>query len=139
MGDYLFALDNPNSIGQESGVFTQVEPGLHTLYAMDKNGCGMDSIRIGVVGVPKFFSPNNDGFNDRLEILGVTHEYYQGGSFRIFDRYGQFLAELDPMGGTWDGLYMGRPLSPSDYWYVLELIDIEGSPHRRTGHFTLKQ
>ena len=139
LGDYLFALDNPNSIGQESGVFTQVEPGLHTLYAMDKNGCGMDSIRIGVVGVPKFFSPNNDGFNDRLEILGVTHEYYQGGSFRIFDRYGQFLAELDPMGGTWDGLYMGRPLSPSDYWYVLELIDIEGSPHRRTGHFTLKQ
>lgn len=139
LGDYRFVLDNPYSPGQESGVFTQVEPGLHTLYAMDENGCGMDSIRIGVVGIPKFFSPNNDGFNDSLEVLGVTDEFYQEGSFRIYDRYGQFLAELDPMGGSWDGMYRGMPLSPTDYWYVLELIDIEGNPHQRRGHFTLKQ
>lgn len=138
-GDYSYALDNPYSVWQGSTVFAQVEPGLHTLYARDENGCGMDSIRVGVIGVPKFFTPNNDGFNDGISILGVTGEFYRSGTFRIYDRYGQFLAQIDPMDGTWDGLDRGKPLPPSDYWYVLELVDNHGTPHQRKGHFTLKQ
>lgn len=140
LGSYGFALDHPNSPTWGPAVFSQVEPGMHTLYARDENGCGTDSIQVGVIGVPKFFSPNGDGVNDRLEVLGVSDEFYRSGSLRIFDRYGKFLDQLDPLAqGSWDGRHMGMPLSPSDYWYVLDLVDLQGNPHQRRGHFTLKQ
>src|SRR5690606_7113170 len=139
LGKYNFALDDPNATWQESGVFTQVAPGLHTLFARDANGCGMDSFRVGVIGVPKFFTPNQDGSNDQLRVLGVTGEYYQSGTFRVFDRYGKLLVQLDPMNGFWNGSHQGDPLPPSDYWYVLELLDHQGNPYQRTGHFTLKR
>ena len=139
LGDYSFALDDPNSTWQDSGMFSDVAPGLHTLFARDDNGCGMDSFRVGVIGVPKFFTPNQDGSNDQLSVMGVTREHYQSGSFRIYDRYGKFLVQLDPMNGFWDGRYQGDLLPSSDYWFSLELMDHQGNPYRRTGHFTLKR
>jgi len=139
LGDYSFALDDPNSTWQDSGMFSDVAPGLHTLFARDDNGCGMDSFRVGVIGVPKFFTPNQDGSNDQLSVMGVTREHYQSGSFRIYDRYGKFLVQLDPMNGFWDGRYQGDLLPSSDYWFALELMDHQGNPYRRTGHFTLKR
>ena len=39
----------------------------------------------------------------------------------------------------WDGMFNGAVLPPSDYWYVLELVDVNGNLHRKKGHFTLKQ
>ncbi|MHA7832220.1 MAG: T9SS type B sorting domain-containing protein [Flagellimonas sp.] len=138
LGNYVFSLDDAFN-SQPEGVFTNVEPGLHTLYASDVNGCGTDSISVGVIGVSKFFTPNNDGFNDEVVILGVTEEFYQQGTFQIFDRYGRLLAQKNPMAEGWDGLFNGALLPPSDYWYVLELVDVNGNLHRKKGHFTLKQ
>lgn len=138
-GDYRFALDGPQAQWQESAVFQNLAPGMHTLLAMDAQGCGMDSMRVGVIGVPKFMTPNHDGFNDGIMVLGVSGEFYAQGSFRIFDRFGSVLAQLDPMQESWDGTHLGRPLPPSDYWYVLELIDHQGNPILRRGHFTLKR
>ncbi|WP_228235043.1 T9SS type B sorting domain-containing protein [Allomuricauda sp. M10] len=139
LGDYEFYLDDLYGTKSETSVFTEVEPGLHTLFAVDKNGCGMDWIQVGVVGVPKFFSPNADGINDFLGIKGITSEFYTEGSFAVFDRYGKLLVQLDPMLHGWTGFYNGRPLPPSDYWYVLQLVDHDGAIHLKKGHFTLKQ
>lgn len=139
LGDYAFYLDNPFGEGGETFVFINVEPGLHTLYAIDKNGCGVDAIQVGVVGVPKFFTPNNDSVNDVLTIKGITSEYYASGNFLVFDRYGKLMGQIDPFQNGWSGFYNGKPLPPSDYWYTLELTDHEGTIHRRNGHFTLKQ
>jgi gliding motility-associated-like protein len=139
LGDYAFYLDNLYGEGGDSSVFTNVDPGLHTLYAIDKNGCGVDAIQVGVVGVAKFFTPNNDNINDVLTIKGVTSEFYASGNFLVFDRYGKLLGQIDPFQEGWSGLYNGKPLPPSDYWYTLELTDHEGMIHRRNGHFTLKQ
>jgi gliding motility-associated-like protein len=138
LGNYVFSLDDTFN-SQPEGVFTAVEPGLHTLYVTDVNGCGSDKISIGVIGVSKFFTPNSDGVNDEVAILGVTEEYYQQGTFHIFDRYGRLLAQKNPMIEGWDGMFNGAVLPPSDYWYVLELVDVNGNLHRKKGHFTLKQ
>jgi gliding motility-associated-like protein len=100
---------------------------------------GVDAIQVGVVGVAKFFTPNNDNINDVLAIKGVTSEFYASGNFLVFDRYGKLVGQIDPFQKGWSGLYNGKPLSPSDYWYTLELTDHEGMIHRRNGHFTLKQ
>ncbi|MEE1963725.1 T9SS type B sorting domain-containing protein [Allomuricauda taeanensis] len=139
LGTYVFSLDGPFGDMQSEGVFADLEPGLYTLYATDINGCGSDMIKVGVTGVPKFFTPNNDNVNDQLKVLGVTEEFYQSGAFYIYDRYGKLLAQRDPMVESWNGFYDGKPLPPSDYWYVMELVDVDGALHRKQGHFTLKQ
>jgi gliding motility-associated-like protein len=138
IGEYVFALDDPNNM-QEEGVFTNVTPGLHTLYAMDLNGCGMDEISVGVIGVSKFLTPNNDGINDTVKILGVTTTFYEQGTFYVFDRYGRLLAQTNPLVAGWNGFFDGQPMPPSDYWYTLELRDVNGKVHFKKGHFTLKQ
>ena len=138
IGEYVFALDDPNNV-QEEGVFTNVTPGLHTLYAMDLNGCGMDEISVGVIGVSKFLTPNNDGINDTVKILGVTSAFYEQGTFYVFDRYGRLLAQTNPLVAGWNGFFDGQPMPPSDYWYALELRDVNGKVHLKKGHFTLKQ
>ncbi|PCJ98352.1 MAG: lectin [Flavobacteriaceae bacterium] len=139
LGDYEFSLDNPFSTFQNDPLFERVEPGLHTLYVRDKNGCGSTQIEIGVIGYPKFFTPNNDGFNDKWQVLGVTEEHYQKSELYIYDRYGLFIAQIDPMGEGWDGYFNDKTLLSNDYWFTLELTDQTGNEHNRNGHFSLKR
>ena len=139
LGLYEFSLDSPFGPYKRDGVFTNVEPGLHTIFATDVNGCGSDQIKVGVIGVPKFFTPNNDGYNDELKVLGLSSASYESGVLFIYDRYGKLLTVHNPMQDGWNGFYNGQPLPPSDYWFVLELKDVDGIQHRRNGHFTLKQ
>ncbi len=139
LGDYEFSLDDPFGPKQDEGFFNNVEAGVHTIYARDKNGCGIDQINVGVIGVSKFFTPNNDGINDEVKVLGITGEFYKEGTFSVYDRYGKLLAQRNPMQAGWNGLFNGSPLPPSDYWYVLELVDFDGIFYHKKGHFTLKQ
>ncbi len=139
LGDYEFALDSSVGPFQTGLVFEAVSPGLHTIFAVDQNGCGTDEITVGVIGFPKFFTPNNDNINDEINVLGVTKEFYRSATLFIFDRYGKMIAQKDASQEGWDGLFNGALLPPSDYWYSLELIDYEGLLQRRNGHFTLKQ
>jgi gliding motility-associated-like protein len=81
--------------------------------------------------IPKFFTPNADGFNDTWEITGINDQNY---SIHIFDRYGRLLKVLGK-NGSWDGNYNGKPLPSSDYWF--QLILENGSTKK--GHFSLKR
>lgn len=139
VGDYEYALDSPFGPFQDSPTFNDVQPGLHTYYANDKNGCGADQFEIGVVGVSKFITPNSDGNNDELVIKGVTTDVYSSAELSIMDRYGKLLAQISAFGSGWNGRYNGIDLPSSDYWYVLTLVDLNGELHRRTGHFTIKR
>ena len=62
-GNYVYSLDYPNAY-QTLNIFTDVAPGVHTVYVKDLNGCGTSSQIINVIGIPKFFTPNNDGNHD---------------------------------------------------------------------------
>ncbi len=136
-GDYEYALDNPFGPFQDEPFFENVAPGLHTLYAQDKNGCGLDQIEIGVVGVPNFMTPNNDNINDTFNVLGVSPEFYNEADLFVMDRFGKLLAQISAFGPGWEGTFQGIPLPSSDYWYVLMLTDTNNKLHRRTGHFSL--
>uniref|UniRef100_UPI0026279D6B hypothetical protein n=1 Tax=uncultured Winogradskyella sp. TaxID=395353 RepID=UPI0026279D6B len=57
-GDYEYALVDSNGPYQDSNTFTDVEPGLYTVYVRDKNNCGISEELISVIGFPKFFTPN---------------------------------------------------------------------------------
>ncbi len=53
--------------------------------------------------VPKAWTPNGDGHNDKLYplTLNIVELKY----FRIFNRWGQLMFETNVLGFGWDGIY----------------------------------
>jgi len=133
-GDYEYSMDYLNGIWQDSNLFTNVPGGIHQVLINDKNGCGLVSKQITVLSIPKFFTPNNDGYNDYWTVKGMIS--YPTAELRIFDRYGKLLKELRPNSIGWDGTFNGQPLPASDYWFVFKLD--ANTPEKR-GHFSLKR
>mgnify|MGYP001411706395 CR=1 FL=1 len=133
IGDYEFAIDDAFGPYQDDPLFEQVEPGIHTIYIRDKNGCGLAQIQVSVIGYKKFFTPNNDGYNDTWKVLGIRPGYQETSKVYIFDRYGKLIKELDPLREGWDGTYLGRPMPQTDYWFRVFLED--GREFK--GHFSL--
>ena len=90
-----------------------------------------------MIGYPKFFTPNNDGFNDTWQIQGVNENIYATSNIEIFNRFGKMVAKISPKGDGWNGTYDGLALPSSDYWFSVELIDNNGNSKIRKGHFSL--
>lgn len=134
-GNYEFALDDINGQYQSSNVFTNVQPGFHTVYIRDINECGITEELVSVLGFPRFFTPNNDGFNDTWKVYGTNAQFNQGIDVKIFNRYGKLLAQFDHSSPGWDGTLNGNLLPSSDYWFVATLPD--GRTYK--GHFSLKR
>ncbi|WP_179008441.1 T9SS type B sorting domain-containing protein [Winogradskyella forsetii] len=134
-GDYEYALDNINGPYQNSNTFSNVQPGLYTIYVRDKNDCGIAEELVSVIGFPKFFTPNNDDVNDYWQVYGISEQFQSHSIIYIFDRYGKLLKELDPLGSGWDGNYNGEKMPTSDYWFKVNLED----GRTFTNHFTLKR
>jgi gliding motility-associated-like protein len=135
LGTYVFQLDNGLFI--ESGLFENVSPGVHTITIKDVNGCGSVTIDVGVIDYPRFFTPNQDGFHDTWNIIGIA-AFDPTAKIYIFDRFGKLLKQVSPLGIGWDGTYNGNPLPSSDYWFVVEYNE-EGLQKEFKGHFTLKR
>jgi len=122
-GDYEYALDNSTGFYQDSATFTDVRPGDHTVYVRDRNGCGITSQAIQVLGFPEYFTPNGDGFHDTWNVLGLGPASASVLEFRIFNRYGKVLFSQASATSGWDGTYAGQPLPAGGYWYVVVLDD----------------
>lgn len=129
---FEYAIDEGNF--QTSNAFFDIPSGLHTAYIRDITACGQDNKNFIVLIPPKFFTPNNDSYNDRWEINGLI--YYPKASVHIFDRYGKLISILHAQNLSWDGTYHQTMLPADDYWYVMK-ID-ENNPEIR-GHFSLKR
>ena len=133
-GNYEYSMDYLNGVWQDSNFFTNVPGGIHQVLVNDKNGCGITSQEITVLSIPKFFTPNNDSYNDVWIVKGM--ESYPNSYLKIFDRYGKLIKELTPGSAGWDGTFNGQELPSSDYWFILKLDP--SSPEKR-GHFSLKK
>ena len=134
-GDYEYAIDNINGPYQDSNLFTDVQPGLHTVYVRDKNNCGIVEELVSVIGFPRYFTPNGDDKNDFWQVYGITEQFQPNTSILIFDRYGKLLKELNPIGPGWDGTFNGNKMPTSDYWFRVKLQD----GRTFSSHFTLKR
>ncbi|MHA6278549.1 T9SS type B sorting domain-containing protein [Salinimicrobium sp. CAU 1759] len=130
-GQFEYSLDGSNF--QQSNIFQNVPGGIYTAYVRDLEGCSTVSEEFPHIVLPKFFTPNGDGINDRFVLKGV--EFFSSSEIRIFDRYGKLLAMGEGAGFAWDGTYNGKDLPAEDYWYH---IFIEGFEPQK-GHFTLKR
>jgi len=71
---------------------------------------------VGELALPNVFTPNGDGFNDRLVIKGLR----KGSSLLIYDRQGREVFSSNDYGHDWDGTdKQGQDLPEGTYWYVL--------------------
>ena len=132
---YEFSVDERYNFFQASNLFDNIPAGVHEVYVNDTKGCGTVSQTVSVIGVPKFFTPNNDGFNDYWNVKGISTNLNSQSIIHIYDRYGKLVLDIDPLGQGWDGTLNGFQLPADDYWYTLKLQDGRESK----GHFTLKR
>jgi len=101
IGNYAYILDDGEP--QTSNIFENVTLGYHTITVIDLNGCTKVTKNVAVVDAPKFFTPNNDGYNDTWHISGV--ETLPGTTIIIYDRYGKPLHNLNASSPGWDILH----------------------------------
>jgi gliding motility-associated-like protein len=135
LGTYVFQLDNGVFI--EGGLFENVSPGIHTVTIKDVNGCGSVTIEVGVIDYPRFVTPNQDGYHDTWNIIGIA-AFDPTAKIYIFDRFGKLLKQVSPLGTGWNGTYNGNPLPSSDYWFLVEYSENDVQKEFK-GHFTLKR
>ncbi len=135
IGDYEYSLDGMNY--QDSNVFSGLYPGTYTVYVSDKNGCGVTSQIVDLLGAPRFFTPNGDGANEYWHVINITKK--PSSVVRIYDRYGKLLAILPTDSQGWDGTLNGKPLPSTDYWFVADINEGNGEQRQKTGHFALKR
>ena len=135
-GDYEFSIDDINGPYRDTNFFNNVAMGIHEIYVRDKNGCGsVGPIKVPVLGVPHYFTPNGDGYNDYWNVKGVSTQFNHLSIIYIFDRFGKLLKQISATGSGWDGTFNGHPLPADDYWYNIQFEDGRNAK----GHFTLKR
>lgn len=140
IGNYEYSLNKPEGPFSENAIFQNVPNGEYTLFVRDKNGCGMTERAIepdlSRENFPAFFTPNQDGINDFWQFIPSkeTGEINLE-NIRIYNRYGNLLAQIDPKKEGWEGNFRGRHLPATDYWF--SAISFGGK--EITGHFTLKR
>ena len=67
--------------------------------------------------VPSAFTPNNDGLNDYLK--PTLYGFKQINIFKIFNRYGQLVFDLQQNQKGWNGLINNKPQPTGTYvWFV---------------------
>ena len=125
--EFSYRLDN--GPWQESNIFNNVPPGSHTVSVQEINGCGITSSEsFFLVGYPRFFTPNADGFNDVWNL--ITDNNITIKKLYVFDRYGKLITSLDPSKNGWDGQFNGTNLPADDYWFRVEFIDERTGRHQ---------
>ena len=136
-GEFEYQLDNGPF--QQSNVFTGVLPGEHTLTIRNLVGCGTFTDTIIVAGFNNHFSPNGDVLNETWQIDGL--EVLDQPVVHIYDRYGKLLKQM-PGSASWDGIYNGRLLPATDYWFKLTYVDPTGNRVEAKyiqNHFSLRR
>jgi gliding motility-associated-like protein len=136
LGLYEYAIDDVNGPYQESNLFDNLPMGLHEIYVRDQNGCGsVGPITVPVLGVPQYFTPNGDGYNDYWNVKGVSAQFNYLSRILIFDRFGKLLKQIGTTGLGWDGTFNGHAMPADDYWYSIQFED----GRIVKGHFALKR
>jgi len=136
---FVSVLDGDPSTATTEQVFNNVPEGEHTLLVTDKNFCTDFAVFEVLPQCPKvipaaFFTPNGDGENDGWTIENL--DCYESYKLSIYDRSGRLLKKYENNFIFWDGTYRGKRLPSTDYWFVLDIHDIE-IQNSITGHFTL--
>jgi gliding motility-associated-like protein len=133
--DYLSCTDCAQPI------CTPKKPEIYTVSVVNAVGCSAsDTVSVELiceaarVRIPEAFTPNNDGHNDRFDILGIG----QVDHLVIFDRWGSKVFERSnfytaDVSSQWDGTVRGQPAPTGTYVYFVEMTCPTGGAFTRRG------
>jgi gliding motility-associated-like protein len=84
--------------------------------------------------VPNTFTPNGDGYNDKVFARGhkLTQVY-----FAIYNRWGEKVFETNDITVGWDGNYKGRPADVGVFGYYVKYTCVSGKENFKKGNITL--
>jgi gliding motility-associated-like protein len=126
-GQYIYSFDNLPF--QSSPVFNVPDGGSVLVVVKDVNGCYTFSETVVIWQFPRFFTPNNDSFNDTW---GINTQ--KNIKIEVFDRYGKLIRNLNN-NERWDGTFNAQTLPATDYWFVVYYD--ENKVYK--SHFSLKR
>ncbi|WP_264521935.1 T9SS type B sorting domain-containing protein [Flavobacterium sp. N1994] len=133
-GNYEYSIDGIHY--QDSPIFEHLGGLVYTAFVRDKNGCGTVFQEFYLMQVPKYFTPNNDGYNDYWNIQGINPVSPNANAIiYIFDRLGKLIKQISALSPGWDGNFNQKLMPADDYWYFIQLEDGRNAK----GHFTLKR
>ncbi len=134
-GNYQFTLNG--QFTQSSPTFTNLSSGYYEVTITDiKNNCGSVVLPFFILNYPRYFTPNNDGYNDFWNIPNLFLVLENSELF-IIDRFGKFIKQIRPTDAGWDGTLHGKQLPSNDYWFILKYKDDTGLPRILKDHFSL--
>ncbi|MFK8302639.1 T9SS type B sorting domain-containing protein [Capnocytophaga stomatis] len=128
---YVMKYSDPGYVDAQGRTVKQVN-----VVVRDALGCEvtLDIEKVFVdFNVPNFFTPDNDGNNDRWSPRNTKS--YPRMITQIFDRHGRLIKTLRE-GESWDGTYNGTSLPSGDYWYSIETNEPRDG-RKFVGNFTL--
>ncbi len=136
--------ENLTSPHSSSSMATMYQSTLFHVTVSDGHGCkAEDSVLVEVevincgrpdIYVPNIFTPNGDGKNDVLFVVGEKIESF---SFEVFDRWGERVFATSDLREGWDGTYKGRQCDAAVYFYSLEVRCLGGKRYKEGGDITL--
>jgi gliding motility-associated-like protein len=131
----------PNPISQ---VITVDQIGEYGVVVTNEKGCiARDTVNISTgsqyfVDFPTAFSPNGDGKNDELKLVGDVNmiDDNKKMSLIIYNRLGHKVFNVD-RNIPWDGRFKGQKLDMDVYVYFLNVTFKDGSSIVKQGNVTL--
>jgi gliding motility-associated-like protein len=116
----------------------------HTYYiGYAKGTCSSELIAVHVkvvdknaVYVPTGFTPNGDGHNDLLKVIGVGRVRLS--SFIIYNRWGEAVFSTSQFDKGWNGMVNGKAVDAGVYiWFVKAIDGLTGKPIEQKGTVVL--
>ncbi len=106
-----------------------------SLKVTDANKCSnKDSVLLKTIcdprlELPKVFSPNDDGYNDSMQVFGAHFQNYK---LRIFNRWGEVMFESQDRYKVWDGTYKGEPVPEGVFPWTVSYKSLRGKESKNT-------
>ena len=113
----------------------------YVVSATTPTGCiGVDTVTVKVFNtadlyVPSAFSPNHDGHNDVLRVVGPSIRELK--VFSVYDRWGSQVFTTSNLSVGWDGTRGGRELPPGTYVWMAVGVDFAGKIVEKRGTVVL--
>ncbi len=126
-------VQNPTHPYNDAGAFN-VE-----LIVMDAAGCKDTIVKVVNVlygpDVPTAFSPNGDGNNDYIMVLGGVFDELE---FTIYNNWGEIIFQTTDINSLgWDGTLKGKDQPIGVYVYKAKVKTADGKSYDISGDFTL--
>ena len=95
-----------------------------------------------LVHVPNAFTPNGNNLNETFKPVAHFVKDWNDNTFRdytfnIYNRWGQLVFQTSNLDEGWDGTYMGKEAPAGVYMYMLNIMGVEGTLHRKQGEVLL--